>query len=258
MPGIRFSPGLVAGHFLERLNRFAALVEVGGAVERVHVRNSGRLRELFRPGRPVLLAPAAGPGRATRFTLALVRLPGGYVSADAHLPNALVADALAQDGVPGLEGYRVLRREPVIGRNRADFLLARGERWCLLEVKSVTLVEGGTALFPDAPTARGCAHLEHLVAARRAGLAAAILFVIQRSDAVALAPHAAADPQFRRALCRAVRAGVAALAMTCRATPARVRLLQPVPVVLPGRGLGPPAPTPLPPRSGSAASRPPR
>ena len=230
--GIRFPRPLVPGRFVRRLNRFAALVEVGGRLTRVHVRNSGRLHELFTPGRPVLLDPAATADRRTRFTLALVRLPSGYVSADAHLPNTLVAEGLQAHTIPGLTGYRILRREPRLGRNRADFLLARGGRQCLLEVKSVTLVEDGVALFPDAPTIRGRTHLEHLIAARQQGLGAAVLFVIQRADARAFAPNQAADPEFCATLRRAVRAGVQVQALTCHVDAMGVRLVASVPVVL--------------------------
>ncbi len=230
MAGIRFPRDLVAGCFIRRLNRFAALVEVGGRREHVHVRNSGRLHELLTPGRTVLLEPAVKEGRRTRFTLALVRLPRGWVSADAHLPNALVGEALRRQGIPGFHGFRILRREPVMGRNRVDFLLLCGDREYFLEVKSVTLVRHGVALFPDAPTVRGCTHLEHLSAARRRGLGAAILFVIQRSDARGFAPNQDADPEFSAALRRAFRAGVRVRAMICRVNPSGVRLGGSVPV----------------------------
>lgn len=198
----------------------------------MHVRNSGRLHELFTPGRPVFLEPAVTGNRRTRFTLALVRLPGGYVSADAHLPNALVAEGLRHRAIPGLRGHRILRREPAMDGKRADFLLVRGRQECLLEVKSVTLVEDGIALFPDAPTLRGRRHLEHLITARGRGLEAAILFVIQRSDARVFAPNRDADPEFGQALGRAASAGVRVCAMRCRVHPRGVRLDRPVPVCL--------------------------
>lgn len=217
---------------VRRLNRFAALVRIGDAEERVHVRNSGRLRELLTPGRAVFLEPAQGEGRRTHFTLALVRLARGYVSIDAYLPNAVVEAALCQGTLPGYREARFLRREPAMGRRRADFLVARGERQCLIEVKSVTLVVGGLALFPDAPTARGRAHLEHLIAARRRGLGAAVLFVIQRSDALAFAPNRGTDPLFAEALQRARRAGVGVRAVTCRVTRRGVWLDRSVPVRL--------------------------
>ncbi len=236
MVGVRFPRPLVAARFIRRLNRFAALVEVAGRRERVHVRNSGRLHELLSPGRAVLLEPASTEGRRTRFTLALVRLPSGYVSADAHLPNALVAEGLRCQAIPGFRGYQILRREPAMGRNRTDFLLLRRGRECFLEVKSVTLVQQGVALFPDAPTVRGRAHLEHLIAARRRGLGAAILFVIQRGDASAFAPNRDADPEFGEALRRACRAGVRVRAMVCRVDPRAVRLTRAVPVRMDLRG----------------------
>lgn len=230
--GIRFPRPLVPGRFIRRLNRFAALVNTHGRVEWVHVRNSGRLHELLRPGRRVLLDPAATSGRRTRFTLALVRLPSGYVSADAHLPNALVAEALRCRSIPGLAGHRVLRREPPLGRGRADFLLIRGGWQCVLEVKSVTLVQNGVALFPDAPTTRGQKHLTYLIAARRRGLAAAVLFVIQRADVRAFAPNQEADPKFSATLRLAVRAGVRVQALTCHVDAMGVRLAASVPVLL--------------------------
>ena len=232
VPQVRFSRPLVPGQFIRRLNRFAALVRVGGRDESVHVRNSGRLRELFTPNRSVLLLPAASQGRRTRFTLALVRLPHGYVSADAHLPNALVETGFRQGAVAGYRGYRFLKREPAMGRRRADFLLACGETRCLVEVKSVTLVEGGVAVFPDAPTVRGRVHLEHLIAARRRGVEAVVLFVVQRNDAVAFAPNARTDPAFAAALTRAAQEGVRVQAITCHVTRRAVRLGRFVPVRL--------------------------
>lgn len=230
MIGIRFSPPLIAGRFLRRLNRFAALVVVKGKAERVHVRNSGRLRELLSPGRPVLLEPAVTAGRRTRFTLAIARLPEVDVSADAHLPNALVEAGLRLGKVPGFRGYRLVRREIVIERSRVDFLLGRGCRQCLLEVKSATLVEGGVALFPDAPTDRGRKHLEHLITARQHGLLAAVLFVVQRGDATAFAPNEDADRKFAEALRRARGAGVGVRAIRCRVTPEGVWLDRSLPV----------------------------
>jgi sugar fermentation stimulation protein A len=164
-------------------------------------------------------------------------LPRGYVSTDAHLPNALVEATLREGTLPGFRGARIVRREPSMGRRRADFLLACGHRCCLVEVKSVTLVRDGVALFPDAPTVRGRVHLEHLSSACRRGMAAAVLFVIQRGDAAAFAPNHGTDPAFAAALGRAVRAGVRVRAMTCQVTRGGVSLAGPVPVRPPTRSL---------------------
>jgi sugar fermentation stimulation protein A len=188
-------------------------------------------------GRFVLLEAASNAARRTRFTLALVRLPRGYVSTDAHLPNALVESMLRQGTLPGFRGARIVQREPSMGRRRADFLVARGRRRCLVEVKSVTLVRDGVALFPDAPTVRGRVHLEHLMAARQRGIEAAVLFVIQRGDATAFAPNRGTDPAFAAALGRAVQVGVRVRAMTCRVTRCGVSLAGLVPVRLAARAL---------------------
>jgi sugar fermentation stimulation protein A len=185
----------------------------------------------------VLLEPASAGNRTTRFTLALVRLSHGYVSADAHLANGLVAEALQRHAIPGFRGYRILRREPAMGRNRADFLLARGKELCVLEVKSVTLVKESVALFSDAPTLRGRTHLEHLVALRQRGVGAAILFVIQRSDAKFFEPNSDADPEFGEALYRASRSRVHVGALVCRVNPRAVQLDKPVPIRTGRRGL---------------------
>jgi sugar fermentation stimulation protein A len=230
MAGIRFPRALVAGRFLRRLNRFAAMVEIRGRRERAHVRNSGRLRELLTPGRRIWLEPSDNPRRQTGFTLALVRLSRGYASADAQLPNALVAEGLRRGAIPGLEGYHILRTEPRLGRRRADFLLTGGHETYLLEVKSATLVREGIALFPDAPTARGRAHVEHLMAARRRGVGAGVLFIIQREDVRAFAPNRAADPALWHLLRRAAKAGVQLRAMTCRVGLRGVHLGRSLPV----------------------------
>ena len=223
-PGLLFEHPLVGARFVCRLNRFLAEVDLAGSPERVHVRNSGRLRELLTPGRKVWLEPGASVDRATRFTLALVRTSAGYVSVDAHLPNRLIEAAFRSRALPVFRAYRFVRREPRVGRHRADFLLESERGSCLLEVKSVTLVRDGVALFPDAPTVRGSAHLDLLAAECAAGREAAVVFVIQRGDAVRLQPNRAADPAFAAALARAAAAGVRVLAYRCVVSLRGVRL----------------------------------
>jgi sugar fermentation stimulation protein A len=222
---------LKEGFFLRRLNRFAALVEVDGEEALAHVPNSGRLQEIFTPGAPLLLAPRAGSRRRTAFDLALARLGQLYVSVDARVPNTLVQEALREGRLPGFQGYRLLRREVSYDQHRLDFLVSDGEP-CLLEVKSITLVEEGIGLFPDAPTSRGAEHLAALLRFRQEGGQAAALFVIQREDAYAFAPHDAADPRFGQALRRAAAWGVMVRAYVCRVSPQEVFLDREVPVHL--------------------------
>ena len=145
----------------------------------------------------------------------LARTSAGYVSVDAHLPNRLIEAAFRVEGAVGFQRYRFVRRESRVGRHRVDFLESEQEL-SLLEVKSVTLVQDGVALFPDAPTVRGGAHLDLLAAECAAGREATVVFVIQRGDAVRLQPNRAADPAFAAALARAAAAGVRVLAYRCQ------------------------------------------
>ena len=223
---------LVEGKFITRLNRFAAMVEVQGQEVMVHVANSGRLGELLVPGYRMILKPALGDHRKTHFDLALVDLGSTLCSADARLPSSLLAEALAEGRVPEFRGYPTLKREVTYKESRLDLLLEGGSQPCFIETKSVTLVEDGLALFPDAPTLRGVKHLHSLVDARNHGYRAAVVFIIQRDDAEAFSPHDIADPLFGATLRSSVAAGVEALAYCCRVSEKEIRLTRRVPVRL--------------------------
>lgn len=229
---MKLHPQLVEARFLTRLNRFAALVEMEGQEVMVHIANSGRMRELLEPGRRLLLAPAAGEHRKTQFDLALVDLGTTLVSADSRLPNGLVAEALAEGQLPQFQEYPEIRREVRYGDSRLDFLLEGPGGCCYGEVKSVTLVVDGSGLFPDAPTVRGVKHLKELSRAVAEGYRAAVVFVVQRADAVAMSPNDAADPAFGAALRAAQAAGVEIYAYNCAVSPSEIRLASRLPITL--------------------------
>ena len=223
---------LVEGRFKVRLNRFLALVDVNGQEVRVHVANSGRMHELFVPGFRVLISPRSGPNRKTSYDLALVDLGCTLASADARLPNALVAEALSQRRMPQFGGYPDVRREVTFGESRLDLLLEGPTGRCYVETKSVTLVEDSVGLFPDAPTVRGVKHMRSLVHAVEEGHRAAVVFVVQRDDCEYFAPNDQADPEFGVALRRAMAAGVEAFAYNCRVTEQEVTLGRCLPICL--------------------------
>lgn len=231
---MRLPAPLVEGVFGRRLNRFAVAVEVEEQTVTAHLPNSGRLGELLVPGAAVLLAPRPRPGRRTPYDLLLVRQGGVWVSVDARLPNHLLREALEEGVLPGWEGTQVVQSEVRQGQSRLDFLLRepRG-RPVWVEVKSVTLVEGGCGLFPDAPTTRGVRHLQELVQVARRGEGAAVVFVIQRPDARCFQPYAGADATFADTLGRAARAGVEVQAFRCAVSPEEIRITGSVPVDLP-------------------------
>ena len=218
---------VTGGVFLSRLNRFAARAIVGGREQTVHVKNTGRLRELLVPGAEAVLCPAAAPGRKTAYDLVAVRHNGRYVNIDSQAPNAAAAE-LMERLYPGC----ALRRERVFGSSRFDLYLERGDLRLFTEVKGVTLVRDGTALFPDAPTERGRKHLLELAQARRAGYAAAVLFLVQRDDALRFSPNRETDPAFTDALAEAAAAGVEVLCFDCEVTADSMTARSPVPVKL--------------------------
>lgn len=226
-------PGpLTAARFRARPNRFLAVVELNGKTVEAHLPDPGRLRELLVPGCRVWVRPAGGGHRRTRFTLSLVEAESGeLVSVVTTLPNDLVGEALGDRRIAELADWAVVGREVPWGRSRFDFLLESGDgRRMLAEVKSVTLVEGWRALFPDAVTARGTRHVRELAACRSNRLEAAVIFVVQRRDAEEVAAARAIDPAFADALIEARSAGVRLLGYRCVVTQTEARLSKRLPV----------------------------
>jgi sugar fermentation stimulation protein A len=227
-------PGpLRSARFLSRPNRFLTVVELEGEPVEAHLPDPGRLKELLLPGANVWVRPASGrPGRKTRFTLALVEAPSGQlVSVVTTLPNELVAEALKAGRIAELVAWSVEAREHTWRRSRFDFLLAGGDdERMLLEVKSVTLVENGRALFPDAVTARGARHVRELAEAKSEGLEATVLFIVQRRDATSVTAARAIDPDFADALAEARKSGVRVLGYRCEVTLEEAWITEAVPV----------------------------
>ena len=233
-------PGpLHEARFLERPNRFVVHARLRNRQTVVaHLADPGKLRELLVPGRRLQLCRAAEPTRKTQWSAVLVESPDSttWVSIDTGLPNRLIGRALEEDALEEFGAWRLERREYTVGHSRFDFLLhrrrgGRGPRRMVVEVKSVSLVEDGVALFPDAVTTRGARHVRELAALRQSGeWAAAVLFVLQRPDAERIMPFAARDPDFAQALAKAKRAGVQLLGRRCTIDLEAVRLGAPIPV----------------------------
>ncbi len=222
---------LIPGDFIRRDNRFRATVRVDGREVWAHVPNSGRLHDLFIPGRPVWLHPAANPARKTPYDLKLVQMPEALVSIDARLPNPLFAEAVAAGRLPEFSCHEI-RPEVRYGDSRLDFRLLGPEGVCWVETKSVTLVTDGVACFPDAPTARGSRHLRELMDIVQNGERAAVVFIVQRQDAQSFAPAASVDPLFAQTLARAAASGVEIRAYVCRVDMTEILLDRAIPVNL--------------------------
>ncbi len=220
------------GYFFRRLSRFSGEMIVDRRRVLAHVPNSGRLRELLVPGRRVLLRRAGGRHRKTAYDLLHVARGRRWVCIDARLPPRLVEEAIQAGRIPELRGLNPYRREIKLAGGRIDLLLGGPGKLCYVETKAATLVKGRTAIFPDAPTDRGRRHLLALLRARRKGLMAAVLFVVQRADARRFAPNWRTDPVFAQMLVRVAEAGVGVLAYSCRVTRTGVKIAHPLPIRL--------------------------
>ena len=222
-------PNMVPGIFRARPNRFIAQVEIGEKEETVHVKNTGRCRELLPPGARVWCQKSSNPNRKTRYDLITVRKGERLINMDSQAPNIAAGEWLRGGGLDQLQD---LRAEVKKGDSRFDFSFTKDGIPCFLEVKGVTLENDGVCAFPDAPTDRGAKHLRLLAELARAGYGAYVLFVIQMADVKYLHPNDATDPNFGAALREAAAAGVTVLAMDCAVTEDTMVLRLPVPVKL--------------------------
>lgn len=220
---------MVSGVFRSRPNRFIAHVEIGGEMQVVHVKNTGRCRELLVPGCRVWCQRADNPARKTQYDLIAVEKGTRLINMDSQAPNRAAGEWLASGGLGEIDN---LRPETTHGDSRFDFSFTRAGNPCFLEVKGVTLEADGVCAFPDAPTQRGAKHLRGLAEAARQGHGAYVLFVIQMEDVKYLHPNDRTDPAFGTALREAAQHGVQVLAVQCRVTPESMEITEFVPVEL--------------------------
>ena len=224
---------VIRGQFCSRPNRFLAVVRIGGQEEIVHVKNTGRCRELLIPECTVYLSRSDNPNRKTKYDLIAVEKqregkPPLLINLDSQIPNAAAAEWLETGSL--FSANAVFRREVTHGSSRFDFSIMDGNIQSFLEVKGVTLEQDGIALFPDAPTLRGVKHLQELTACQQAEIPAYLLLVIQMKEIRAFRPNNAMHPQFGEALRRAAAAGVTLLARDCIVTPDSITIDAPVPI----------------------------
>lgn len=221
---------VVSGRFIDRPNRFIAHVETDGQVQTVHVKNTGRCRELLVPGATVYLQHSDDPKRKTAWDLVAVEKSERMINMDAQAPNKVFGEwAQAGNFLPHLT---LLKPETTYGASRFDFYAeANGERH-FIEVKGVTLEEDGIVRFPDAPTLRGVKHLEELIRAREQGYECWVCFVIQMEGVQHFEPNDRTHPEFGATLRKAAQAGVHVLAVDCTVTRDSVQIRGEIPIKL--------------------------
>lgn len=221
---------MVEGCFLERPNRFIARVEINGRTETVHVKNTGRCRELLVSGTKVYLEKSENPRRSTVYDLIAVEKGRRIINIDSQAPNKAVGEWLLTSGF--FPDVTLVQPETKYGNSRFDFYVETEREKIFIEVKGVTLEDDGVVCFPDAPSDRAVKHVGELVEAKQNGYRVFVLFVIQMEQVRYFTPNRRMHPEFAEALCQAFEAGVEILAYDCRVTADSMAINRPVPVML--------------------------
>ncbi|MED9967181.1 MAG: DNA/RNA nuclease SfsA [Blautia sp.] len=216
--------------FLERPNRFIAYVNLNGRTETVHVKNTGRCKELLIPGTEIILEKSGNPARKTKYDLICVKKADRWINMDSQIPNKAAEEWLLKGSLFPEEIH--VKREKIYGNSRFDLYVESSRRKAFMEVKGVTLEENNIARFPDAPTQRGLKHVEELIHCIQDGYEAYLLFVIQMKGITCFKPNRNTHPEFGEALIAAQNAGVKLLAYDCFVTENLMEIRDPVPINL--------------------------
>ena len=216
--------------FIERPNRFIARVEINGREEIVHVKNTGRCREILVPGTRVYLEKSDNPDRKTAYDLVSAEKGDRIINIDSQLPNYLVEEWLHNQEL--IKDITYIKREKTYGKSRFDFYIEAGDRKIFMEVKGVTLENDNVVSFPDAPTERGVKHLNELLEAQKEGYETYVFFVVQMKDVDYFTPAEDKHKEFADTLRYVASKGVKVLAYDCIVTSDEVTIHNPVKVVL--------------------------
>ncbi|MCR5547055.1 MAG: DNA/RNA nuclease SfsA [Lachnospiraceae bacterium] len=199
------------GEFISRPNRFIAHVKIDGQEEVVHVKNTGRCKELLIPGCTVILEEGDNPARKTKYDLVAVYKEGfGLINMDSQAPNKVVKEWLET------KNYDFIKPEYTIGNSRIDFYIEQKDEKILMEIKGCTLEKQGIGYFPDAPTDRGVKHLRELARLSGEGYHCKVGFVIQMEGVEKVLPNEETHPEFKVAFDEAKRSGVEVVFFLCK------------------------------------------
>lgn len=223
---------VVEGIFSKKRNRFVAEIWIDGKREDVHIKNTGRLKEILQPGAVLALETATNPKRKTRYSIIAAKKGERWINIDSQVPNQVVHEAINRDIIDEFQGITNLKREATYQGSRFDFSYKLGNTLGFIEVKGVTLEDNGLAMFPDAPTIRGSKHVETLMQAKEDGYEATILFVIQMKGCYQFTPYKEMDPLFYQLLQAATKKGVRLLAYDCHVSESTIELDKPIPILL--------------------------
>ena len=226
---------IVQGKFVSRPNRFIAHVEIDGEEHVVHVKNTGRCKELLVPGAVVYLEKSTNTSRSTAYDLIAVQKGERIINMDSQIPNKVVAEWLKEGTF--FHDLVSLRPETTYGNSLFDLYVETSKEKVFIEVKGVTLEDEGEVRFPDAPSERALKHVDELIKAKQEGYRAILIFVIQMKGVKWFTPNVNTQPEFGESLIRAAKAGVEIYAYDCEVTPDTIVMNEPVPVALSSENL---------------------
>ena len=226
---------IVQATFIERPNRFIAYCKINETIEKVHVKNTGRCRELLTPNCTVYLEESDNPNRKTKYSLIAVQKGNRLINMDSQVPNKVVQEALINKTIvlPGLdEEISFIKPEKTYGNSRFDIYLETENKKAFIEIKGVTLEENDIVLFPDAKTERGVKHIKELIEAKKDGYHSYIIFVVQMKNVKYFTPNIKMHKELGDALIEAQNLGVNILAYDCEVTPNSIEVKDEVNVKL--------------------------
>lgn len=215
---------IVKGTFIDRPNRFIANVLIDGKVEKVHVKNTGRCKEILTKGTTVYLEKSNNPNRKTKYSLISAYKGRMLINIDSQVPNEVVYSSISSNKIPELTDVDLLKKEVKYNNSRFDLYYEKKGQKGFIEVKGVTLEIDGISMFPDAPTERGTKHILEMLKAKKGGYDNFIFFLIQMPDIKYFRPNEEMDPKFSETLIKAKEGGVNILAYNCRVTKDQIEL----------------------------------
>ncbi len=221
---------IVSGNFISRPNRFIAIVEIDGVAETVHVKNTGRCKELFLPGAEVYLQRSDNPNRKTQFDIVAVKKGKEVINIDSQIPNKVFHEFVSDGRF--IDGVTLIKPESAYKNSRFDFYIEANNQKIYAEIKGVTLEENGIAKFPDAPTERGIKHLNELSDAVRNGYLAYAVFIIQMKGIEHFEPNYKMHKAFADTLKAAQQSGVNVIAYDCIVSPESIELDNQIPIII--------------------------
>ncbi len=215
------------GLFLSKINRFTAKILINDVEEICHIKNTGRCKELFIPGAAVYVEKSENPNRKTKFDLISIYKNNTLINIDSQAPNKVVKEYLEKGLF--IKNISLIKPEYTYKKSRFDFYVEAGKRKIFIEVKGVTLENNGVVKFPDAPTLRGVKHLNELCECIKDGYEAFVIFVIQMENVDYFTPNSDTDPEFTKALKKAINFGVNVNCFSCAVTENELKIKESVP-----------------------------